>query len=122
VKRYEQHTGSIGQGEATDLGRLLVLFVPIVAVLYPIMRWLPATYGWLMQSRIARLYGELRLMEHEIPAEGSAASSQLVERLRHLEKRANQLKMPIAYESMIYLLRNHIAVVSHRMQARQPGS
>jgi hypothetical protein len=107
---------------ASLIGRLLVLIVPIVAVLYPIMRWLPAIYSWLMQSRVARLYGELRLLEDEIPAEGTAASSQLVERLRHLEKRANELRMPIAYESMIYLLRNHIAVVSHRMQARQPGS
>jgi TRAP transporter TAXI family solute receptor len=107
---------------ASLIGRLLVLIVPIVAMLYPIMRWLPAVYGWLMRSRIARLYGELRLLEDEIPAEATAASSQLVERLRHLEKRANQLRMPIAYESMIYLLRNHIAVVGDKIQARQPDS
>jgi TRAP transporter TAXI family solute receptor len=107
---------------ASLIGRLLVLIVPIVAVLYPIMRWLPAAYGWLMQSRIARLYGELRLLEDEILAEGTAASPELVERLRRLEKQANQLRMPIAYESMSYLLRNRVAVVSDRMRARQQES
>jgi hypothetical protein len=34
-----------------------------------------------------------------------------VARLDHLEKQANQLRMPIAYESMMYLLRNHIGIV-----------
>ena len=36
-------------------------------------------------------------------------------RLDQLEKQANQLRMPIAYESMMYLLRNHIAVVRNRL-------
>jgi hypothetical protein len=38
-------------------------------------------------------------------------------RLDQLEKQANQLNMPIAYESMMYLLRNHIGVVRN-----PPGS
>jgi len=46
-----------------------------------------------MRSRIARFYGELRLLEDEILAEGAAAGPQLVERLRRLEKQANQLPM-----------------------------
>jgi hypothetical protein len=32
----------------------------------------------------------------------------------------NQLRMPIAYESMMYLLRNHIGVVRDRLAAGQP--
>ena len=37
-----------------------------------------------------------------VAAEGTAGGPQLVERLHQLEKRAKQLRMPIAYESMIY--------------------
>ena len=44
---------------ASLVGRLLVLLIPIVAVLYPLMRFLAALYGWLMRRKIARLYGEL---------------------------------------------------------------
>jgi hypothetical protein len=41
-------------------------------------------------------------------------------RLDQLEKQASQLRMPIAYESMMYLLRNHIGVVRNRLAVGQP--
>jgi hypothetical protein len=89
---------------ASLFGRLLVLAVPMVALLYPIMRFVPAAYGWLMRARIAQLYGELRFLEDEMGS-GGAFTAELLERLDRLEKRANQLKIPIAYMSMMYLLR-----------------
>jgi TRAP transporter TAXI family solute receptor len=106
---------------ASLVGRLLVLLIPIVAVLYPMMRFLPALYGWLMRRKIARLYGELRFLEDEITGGGKPAdAAQLMARLDRLEAQANQLRMPIAYESMMYLLRNHIGVVRNRLAAVQP--
>jgi TRAP transporter TAXI family solute receptor len=105
---------------ASLVGRLLILLIPIVAVLYPLMRFLPASYGWLMRRKIARLYGELRFLEDEITGGGGPTdAAQLMARLDQLEKQANQLRMPIAYESMMYLLRNHIAVVRNRLAAGQ---
>ena len=41
-------------------------------------------------------------------------------RLDQLERQANQLRMPIAYESMMYLLRNHINIVRNRLSAGVP--
>jgi TRAP transporter TAXI family solute receptor len=102
---------------ASLVGRLLVLLIPIIAVLYPMMRFLPALYGWLMRRRIARLYGELRFLEDEATSGGPADTAQLSARLDQLEKQANQLRMPIAYESMMYLLRNHIGIVRNRLAA-----
>jgi TRAP transporter TAXI family solute receptor len=106
---------------ASLVGRLLVLLIPIVAVLYPIMRFLPALYGWAMRRKIARLYGELRFLEDEITGSGRQAdAAQMMARLDHLEKQANQLRMPIAYESMMFLLRNHIGVVRNRLAVGKP--
>jgi hypothetical protein len=106
---------------ASLVGHLLVLLIPIVAVLYPLMRFLPALYGWLMRRKIARLYGELRFLEDEITGGGGPTdAAQLMARLDQLEKQANQLRMPIAYESMMYLLRNHISAVRNRLAAGQP--
>src|SRR5262245_12253889 len=102
---------------ASLVGHLLVLLIPIVAVLYPMMRFLPALYGWLMRRRIARLYGELRFLEDEATSGGPADTAVLSARLDQLEKQANQLRMPIAYESMMYLLRNHIGIVRNRLAA-----
>lgn len=70
--------------------------------------------------KIARLYGELRFLEDEATGGGPAGAAQLLARLDQLEKQANQLRMPIAYESMMYLLRNHIGVVRNRLAVGQP--
>jgi len=103
---------------ASLVGRLLVLLIPIVAVLYPMLRLLPELYNWIMRSRIARLYGELRFLEDEIDARaGGASNVHLVARLDQLEKKVNQPGMPAAYASMMYLLRNHIAAVRDRLKA-----
>jgi TRAP transporter TAXI family solute receptor len=104
---------------ASLAGHLLVLLIPLVAVLYPLMRFVPALYGWAMRRRIARLYGELRFLEDDITRSGAADERvQLTARLDQLEKQANQLRMPIAYESMMYLLRNHIGAVRERLAGR----
>ena len=103
---------------ASLLGRLLVLLIPIVALLYPMMRFLPALYDWLMSSKIARLYGELRFLEDEIVARDTADRTDLVARLDQLEKQASRLRIPNSYESMMYLLRNQIAIVRDRLKAR----
>jgi TRAP transporter TAXI family solute receptor len=107
---------------ASLAGRLLVLLIPTVAVLYPMFRFLPGLYGWLMRRKIARLYGELRFLEDEITSGGPTDRAQLMGRLDQLERQANQLRMPIAYESMMYLLRNHINIVRNRLAAGRPIS
>jgi TRAP transporter TAXI family solute receptor len=104
---------------ASLVGRLLILLIPIVGVIYPMMRLLPAMYNWLMRSRISRLYNALKLLADEIEANGPAGDNHdLATRLNKLEKEANDLKVPIAYVTMIYLLREQIAVVRDRLKTR----
>ena len=103
---------------AALIARLLVLLIPIVGVLYPLMRFIPALYGWGMRRKITRIYGELRFLEAEMETSGTQLDPlEATERLDQLERQANQLKMPIAYASMLYLLRNHIALVRDRLKA-----
>ena len=105
---------------ASLVGHLLVLLIPAIAVLYPMFRFLPGLYGWLMRRKIARLYGELRFLEDEITDGGPTERAQLTARLDRLENQANQLRMPIAYESMMYLLRHHISIVRNRLTTDRP--
>jgi TRAP transporter TAXI family solute receptor len=103
---------------ASLVGRLLILLIPIIGVLYPMAKFLPALYNWLMRSRISRLYGELKFLENEIEVNGLAAEGHnLTARLNKLEKEANDLKVPIAYVQMIYLLREQVAIVRGRLKA-----
>jgi TRAP-type uncharacterized transport system substrate-binding protein len=98
---------------AALLGKLMILLIPILAVLYPMMRFLPALYDWAMRSKVLRMYGELRLLEDEMAnARGSGRDMrEVITRLDRLEEQANQLRVPIAYASQLYMLRNHIDLV-----------
>jgi len=94
-------------------GTLILLLIPILGVLYPMIRSLPRLYDWLMRSKITRIYGELRFLEDEIMdarRTGRDVSAMVVQ-LDHLEEQANHLKIPTAYASRLYELRNHIDVV-----------
>jgi TRAP transporter TAXI family solute receptor len=101
---------------ASLVGRLLILLIPIVGVLYPLMRFLPALYGWIMKSKISRLYGELRFLEDQMAASGTGNDrSKIVAELDRLEEQANHLKVSTGYANMLYMLRNHIALVRERL-------
>jgi uncharacterized protein len=67
----------------------------------------------MMRSKVLRMYGELRLLEHEMTdARASGRDTrEMVERLDSLEEQANHLRVPVAYASMLYMLRNHIGLV-----------
>ena len=102
-------------------GTLILLLIPILGVLYPLIRSLPPGYSWLMRSKIARIYGELRFLEDEImEARRSGRDiSAMVAQFDHLEEQANHLRIPVTYASMLYELRDHIDVVRERLQ-KQP--
>ena len=59
------------------------------------------------------MYGELRLLEHEMTdARASGGDTHdMITRLDSLEEQANHLRVPVAYASMLYMLRNHIGLV-----------
>jgi TRAP-type uncharacterized transport system substrate-binding protein len=98
---------------ASLVGKLAILLIPILGVLYPMMRFLPRLYDWIMRSRVLRMYGELRLLEDEMTAARSSGrdTRDMITRLDRLEYQANQLRVPVAYASMLYMLRNHIDLV-----------
>ena len=110
---------------AALLGKLIILLIPILAVLYPMMRFLPALYDWAMRSKVLRMYGELRLLEDEIAnARGSGRDMrEVITRLDRLEEQANHLRVPVAYASQLYMLRNHIDLVREglRKHAEKPA-
>jgi TRAP transporter TAXI family solute receptor len=103
---------------ASLVGRLLLLLIPILGVLYPLLRFIPAVYGWAMRSKISRLYGDLRFLEEDMEKTGASRDvAGLSARLDRLEQQANHLKVPMAYGNMLYMLRDHIALVRGRLKA-----
>ena len=107
---------------AAFVSPLLVVLIPVVGVIYPLFRLVPALYSWIVHSRIFRLYGELKFLEAELEMSTSDANiSALSERLDRLEVRADRLKIPSMFTHMLYTLKHHITLVRQRIRDRQPG-
>jgi len=103
---------------ATLVEKVLVVFVPLAVLLYPIFKLLPQAYDWLMQSRILRLYDEMQAIESEIEStESDRNRDALNEKLDQLHQRANQLRLPTTYASALYTLRSHLNIVRARLSA-----
>ena len=103
---------------ATLVEKVLVVFVPLAILLYPVFKLLPKAYDWLMQSRILRLYDEMRSIENEIESTGSDRNRDAInEKLDQLHQRANQLRLPTTYASALYTLRSHLDIVRARLSA-----
>jgi len=101
---------------AVLVNQLLVLLIPVVGVLYPLLRLFPALYGWQIQRQIFRLYGELRFLEHDLETRGADQNiAELNSRLDRIEEKAHHLRAQGIYANMRYTLWMHITMVRERL-------
>jgi hypothetical protein len=101
---------------AIFVGRLLVILIPVIGVLFPIVRFVPMLYAWGIRRRIFRLYGELKFLEAEMEVRGVQTQvKDLLDRLDRLEDRANHLRVPTMFAQLLYTLRHHITLVRRRL-------
>jgi TRAP-type uncharacterized transport system substrate-binding protein len=97
---------------ATYLERLIILLVPLLVVVVPLANLLPIVFRWRVRSRIHRLYGALKRLEHDIRARtGAAPIAHWLADLDRLEQAAARTATPPSYASEAYTLREHIALV-----------
>ncbi len=100
---------------ANLVDRMWVVMVSIVAILIPLSRVVPPLYQFRVRSRIFRWYGQLRRLEDSI---GEQPAEELIAELDKLEKRAEQITVPLSYADELYSLRSHINLVRRRLQPR----
>jgi hypothetical protein len=60
------------------------------------------------------------ILQNQQPDSGQPALSDMMTRLDRLEEQANRLKRPIAYASMLYVLRHRIDLVREGLR-KHPG-
>jgi hypothetical protein len=88
----------------------------LAALLFPVFKFLPQWYDWMMQRKIRRLYDEIRLIESEMVAQGTEIDRSILStKLDLIDQRAHHLQLPNAYASSLYTLRSHIDLVRTRL-------
>ncbi len=88
---------------AATLERLVILLLPLLTVILPLAKILPALYAWRLNSRIHRPYKELLRLENQV------GEPTFLQELQEVEKEARALAdMPASYGAQVQNLRLHI--------------
>jgi hypothetical protein len=101
---------------ASLVDRLVVLLVPVIVLLVPALRLIPAMYGWRIRARIYRPYSQLMALERESQhLEGAEQARKMLERVELIERAVINLRLPARFADEAYVLRQHIDFVRARL-------
>ena len=104
---------------ASLIDRTAVLLVPVLVILVPGMRLVPALYRWRVGSRIYRWYGALLALERDVRRHSPADREELLRRLAEVEQGVSRIKVPLSFAGELYVLREHVNFVRQRLTGEQ---
>ena len=100
---------------ASLVNRVLVAFVPVVLLLIPGLRAIPAFFKWRLRNQLYLRYGMLLAVERELSRSKTVESRKLLEeRLQEVEASINSMKLPASFADQFYGLRTHLEFVRSR--------
>lgn len=107
---------------ADFLQRLVTLALPVVAVVLPLVHFVPGVVGNLLAGRVDKCYLELRRLEQEAEADARPRADVLRD-VEALAARVRGMAMPSSYAATLFALRQHIDAVKVALSApRADGS
>ena len=107
---------------ASLITRVVAVLLPLLVLLIPAMRVVPALYRWRMTSRIYRWYGALQKLERDAlgPSADAERREELMRHLDQIERAVQRIDVPAAYGDLFYGLRGHITSVRESLRAGRP--
>lgn len=103
-------------------GSKLILLIPVLAVLFPLVRALPALYVWTVRRRLIYWYRQLKALERKVDTaqafEHIEASRAEIERI---DTAVRRIRVPLYFSDRLYDLRLHIDLVRQRLYAKLPA-
>jgi TRAP-type uncharacterized transport system substrate-binding protein len=98
-------------GLASAVERALKVVVPVLLVLFPFLRAIPAIFQWRVKRKLARSYRQLLEVERQVNASGTKRTPEEYEKiLLAIEDRLQGQNIPLLYSNELYVLREHIEV------------
>jgi uncharacterized protein len=97
----------------------VLLLIPLIAVILPLMRVLPALYVWSVRRRLLYWYRQLTALERslELPNAAARLGAKQAE-LERIDAAVSRIRLPIYFADRVYDLRGHIDLVRNRLAAR----
>jgi len=103
---------------ANFVQRLILMLIPLVAILVPVFKVLPALFEWKEKNRLFRRYGELKFLEKDLTARTYSAEEKVsaLARLDAIETEIGKTRFPLDFSDRVYTLRQHVDYVRSRLE------
>jgi hypothetical protein len=105
---------------AVLVDRWWITLLPVLALMVPLGRIVPAVYRWRARWRIYRWYAKLKEVELELDLDENSTAEKLTDlltRLDQIERAVNRINTPLAYTDNLYAFRQNVNLV--RQQVRE---
>jgi TRAP transporter TAXI family solute receptor len=108
---------------ATLIDRLALMLLPLIAIIFPLMRIMPPIYKWRVRRRVYKWYKQLRKLESDIQVgvhddDTAAYGSELA----RIDSEVRKVKIPWAYAEELYQLRLHIRYVREGLNSQSSAN
>ncbi|MDW5444489.1 TAXI family TRAP transporter solute-binding subunit [Polaromonas sp. SM01] len=105
-------------GLAQGAELILYALLPVLALTFLVLAWIPRLFDWRISAAMQNFYGELKFLETEMESTASnnpIALRRLLAKLDHIEKQVTQLDLPAEYSERWYTLREHLAAAREKL-------
>jgi hypothetical protein len=97
-------------------GQALLVLIPLVALVIPFSRTVPAVYAWMVRRKLFYWYQELKALERSLDGRGAKLDdpAQHAE-LERIDGAVRRIHVPLYFSGELYDLRLHIDLVRQRL-------
>jgi TRAP-type uncharacterized transport system substrate-binding protein len=102
-------------------GQVLLIAIPLLALIIPFTRTVPAVYVWMVRRRLFYWYNQLKTLERNLDTRGAkldVAAHQA--ELERIDGAVRRIRVPLYFSNELYDLRLHIDLVRQRL-SMQPA-
>jgi hypothetical protein len=97
----------------------LVLLIPVLALILPMFRVVPAVYVWNVRRRLVYWYRQLKSLERRLDSGGAKFDlPALKAELERIDSHVRRIRVPHYFSNQLYDLRGHIELVRQRLELR----
>jgi TRAP-type uncharacterized transport system substrate-binding protein len=105
---------------ASTATRLTIILIPLLTLMYPLMRMAGPTYRWAIERRIYRWYRVLGRIERRMDSSGDSADLRRIEKeLDDINEHIRHMYVPSRYASNLFTLRMHHKLLEDRLRSLQ---
>ena len=97
----------------------MLSLIPVLGLLVPLSRAIPALYTWTVRRRILYWYRRLQALERRLNFEDRIAHpKRSIPEIDRIDAAVSKIQVPLNYSDQYYDLRVHIELVRQRLAAR----